>query len=149
MVKYLEGVLDATFGALSDATRRGILARLARGESSVSELAAPYNISLPAVSKHLRVLENAGLVVRHKDGRVHRCRLIAEPMKDAAEWIERYRLFWEQQFDALARYLEESQREENGKWPVQSQVLSRGSISGECFPRRGRKSSRRGRRKKN
>ncbi|HYL47645.1 MAG TPA: metalloregulator ArsR/SmtB family transcription factor [Candidatus Limnocylindrales bacterium] len=149
MVKYLEGVLDATFGALSDATRRGILARLARGESSVSELAAPYNISLPAVSKHLRVLENAGLVVRHKDGRVHRCRLIAEPMKDAAEWIERYRLFWEQQFDALARYLEESQREENGKWPVQSQVLSRGSKSGECFPRRGRKSSRRGRRKKN
>jgi DNA-binding transcriptional ArsR family regulator len=149
MVKYSEGLLDATFGALSDATRRGILARLAQGESSVSELAAPYNISLPAVSKHLRVLENAGLVVRHKDGRVHRCRLIAEPMKNVAEWIERYRLFWEQQFDALARYLEESQREENAKWPAQSQALSRGSKSGECSRRHDRKSSKRGRREKN
>jgi DNA-binding transcriptional ArsR family regulator len=149
MVKYSDGVLDATFGALSDATRRGILARLALGESSVSELAAPYNISLPAVSKHLRVLENAGLVVRHKDGRVHRCRLIAEPMKDAAEWIERYRLFWERQFDALARYLEESQREEKAKWPAQSQAPNHGSKSGECSPRRGRKSSRRGRNGKN
>lgn len=144
MVKYSDGVLDATFGALSDATRRGILARLAQGEWSVSELAAPYHISLPAVSKHLRVLENAGLVVRHKDGRVHRCRLIAEPMKDAAEWIERYRLFWEQQFDALARYLEESQREERAKWPAPSQAPSHGSKSGECSPRRGRKSSKRG-----
>lgn len=111
MVKHWSlaaGALDATFGALSDATRRGILARLARGESSVSELAAPYEMSLPAVSKHLRVLEGAGLVVRHKDGRVHRCRLIAEPMKDAAEWIERYRVFWEEQFDALERYLAET-----------------------------------------
>jgi DNA-binding transcriptional ArsR family regulator len=115
MVKHLSfatgggiAALDATFGALSDATRRGILARLARGESSVSELAAPYEMSLPAVSKHLRVLEGAGLVVRHKDGRVHRCRLIAEPMKDAAEWIERYRVFWEEQFDALERYLAET-----------------------------------------
>ena len=113
MVKHLSlggeaGALDATFGALSDATRRGILARLALGESSVSELAAPYEMSLPAVSKHLRVLENAGLVTRHKDGRVHRCRLIAEPMKDAAEWIERYRMFWEEQFDALERYLAET-----------------------------------------
>lgn len=100
--------LDATFGALSDATRRGILARLARGESSVSELAEPYEMSLPAVSKHLKVLEGAGLVVRHKDGRVRRCRLIAEPMKGAAEWIERYRVFWEEQFDALERYLAET-----------------------------------------
>lgn len=102
------GALDATFGALSDATRRGILARLATGETTVSELAAPYEMSLPAVSKHLRVLETAGLVTRHKDGRVHRCRLIAEPMKDAAEWIERYRVFWEEQFDALERYLAET-----------------------------------------
>lgn len=149
MVKYSEGVLDATFGALADATRRGILARLAQGESSVSELAAPYDISLPAVSKHLRVLENAGLVVRHKDGRVHRCRLIAEPMKDAAEWIERYRLFWEQQFDTLARYLEESQREEKEKWPAQPQAPSRDSKSGECSPHRGKKSSKRGRSGKN
>lgn len=115
MVKHLQwgaglgaGALDATFGALSDATRRGILARLATGETTVSELAAPYEMSLPAVSKHLRVLEGAGLVTRHKDGRVHRCRLIAEPMKNAAEWIERYRVFWEEQFDALERYLAET-----------------------------------------
>jgi DNA-binding transcriptional ArsR family regulator len=110
MVKYSELDLDATFGALSDATRRGILARLAQGEASVSDLAAPYDISLPGVSKHLRVLERAKLIARRKDGRVNRCRLVAEPMKDAAEWIERYRQFWEQQFDALAHFLAKSQR---------------------------------------
>jgi DNA-binding transcriptional ArsR family regulator len=101
MVKYSGPELDATFAALSDATRRGILARLAQGEASVSDLAAPYEISLPGVSKHLRVLERAKLIARRKDGRVNRCRLLAEPMKDAAEWIEHYRQFWEQQFDAL------------------------------------------------
>src|SRR5271156_6046682 len=109
MVNYSGALLDSTFAALSDATRRGILARLAhQGETSVSELAAPYKMSLPAVSKHLRVLEHAGLVSRQKDGRVHRCRLRAEPMKDAAAWIERYRQFWEAQLDSLARYLEDS-----------------------------------------
>ncbi len=102
-------MLDSTFAALSDPTRRGILARLARrGETSVSDLAAPYKMSLPAVSKHLRVLEHAGLVSRQKDGRVHRCRLRAEPMKDAAAWIEHYRQFWEAQLESLARYLEDS-----------------------------------------
>ena len=109
MVNYSGAPLDSTFAALSDATRRGILARLARqGETSVSELAAPYKMSLPAVSKHLRVLEQAGLVARQKDGRVHRCRLRAEPMKDAAAWIEHYRQFWETQLDTLAHYLEDS-----------------------------------------
>jgi DNA-binding transcriptional ArsR family regulator len=108
MVKYSETELDTTFAALSDATRRGILARLAQGEASVSDLAAPYDISLPAVSKHLRVLERAKLVARRKEGRVNRCRLVAEPMKDAADWIERYRQFWEEQFDALARFLKAS-----------------------------------------
>jgi DNA-binding transcriptional ArsR family regulator len=108
MVKYFAPELDATFAALSDATRRGILARLAQGEASVSDLAAPYDISLPAVSKHLRVLERAKLVARRKEGRVNRCRLAAAPMKDAAEWIERYRQFWEEQFDALARFLKAS-----------------------------------------
>jgi DNA-binding transcriptional ArsR family regulator len=109
MVNYSGAPLDSTFAALSDATRRGILARLARqGETSVSELAAPYKMSLPAVSKHLRVLEHAGLVARQKNGRVHRCRLRAEPMKDAAAWIEHYRRFWETQLDSLARYLEDS-----------------------------------------
>ena len=112
MVNHSGAVLDSTFAALSDATRRGILARLARqGETSVSDLAAPYKMSLPAVSKHLRVLEHAGLVSRQKDGRVHRCRLRAEPMEDAAAWIEHYRQFWEAQLDSLARYLEDSATE--------------------------------------
>ena len=112
MVNYSGDELDSTFAALSDATRRGILARLAeQGETSVSDLAAPYKMSLPAVSKHLRVLEHAGLVSRQKDGRVHRCRLRAEPMKDAAAWIEHYRQFWEAQLDSLARYLEDSANE--------------------------------------
>jgi DNA-binding transcriptional ArsR family regulator len=113
MVNYSGALLDSTFAALSDATRRGILARLARqGETSVSDLAAPYKMSLPAVSKHLRVLETAGLVSRQKDGRVHRCRLRAEPMRDAAAWIEQYRQFWEAQLDSLARYLEDSANED-------------------------------------
>jgi DNA-binding transcriptional ArsR family regulator len=145
MVKHSQFALDATFGALSDATRRGILARLASGESSISELAAPYQMSLPAVSKHLRVLESAGLVVRHKDGRVHRCRLIAEPMKDAAEWIERYRLFWEEQFEALARYLEESQAKEENTWQLHKRAPKQHSKSGGHSRHRAQKSSRHGR----
>jgi DNA-binding transcriptional ArsR family regulator len=113
MVNYSGDVLDSTFAALSDATRRGILARLAQqGETSVSDLAAPYNMSLPAVSKHLRVLEHAGLVSRQKDGRVHRCCLRARPMKEAGAWIEHYRHFWEAQLDSLARYLEDSANED-------------------------------------
>jgi len=115
MVKRSDRRLDATFAALSDATRRGILARLAEGESSVGELAAPYRMSLPAVSKHLRVLEGAGLIVRRKQGRVHRCRLAARPMKSASEWLARYRQFWEQQFDSLAAYLEKTQNRESVK----------------------------------
>ena len=109
--------LDSTFAALSDATRRGILARLASGEASVTELAKPYDMSLPAVSKHLRVLESAGLVTRRKDGRTQRCNLVAEPMKSAAEWIEHYRRFWEAQLDSLARYLEDSSHKEQTSWP--------------------------------
>src|ERR1700693_609700 len=145
MVKYSEAVLDSTFAALSDVTRRGILARLVQGETSVSELAAPYKMSLPAVSKHLRVLEDAGLVTRHKDGRVHRCRLLAEPMKDAAEWIERYRQFWEHQFDALADYLEqESRKEEASQWQAPSPAPKPKSKSGECSPPRAKKFSKRG-----
>ena len=145
MVKYYERQLDSTFAALSDATRRGILARLAAGEASVSDLAAPYNMSLPAVSKHLRVLGNAGLVARHKDGRVHRCRLIAEPMKDAAQWIERYRLFWETQFDALALYLEVSKSKEGKTWRLHKKARKHGSKSVGRLRRRARKSLRPGR----
>jgi DNA-binding transcriptional ArsR family regulator len=108
MVNYSEP-LDATFGALADGTRRAILARLALGETSVSELARPFAMSLPAVSKHLRVLEQAGLLARQKDGRVHRCHIEAAPMRAAAGWIARYREFWEEKLDALDRYLKESE----------------------------------------
>jgi DNA-binding transcriptional ArsR family regulator len=112
--------LDSTFAALSDATRRGILARLSRGEASVTELAEPYDMSLPAVSKHLRVLESAGLVRRSKQGRVQRCRLEAAPMKNAAAWIEHYRRFWDAQLDSLQRYLESSISKEPKTWPKQN-----------------------------
>ena len=111
MVKYLSSSLDATFSALADPTRRAILARLAREESSVTELAKPFNFSLPAISKHLRVLENAGLLTREKDGRVRRCRLDPEPLKSAAQWITQYQHFWEGQFDALADYLNKINKE--------------------------------------
>ncbi len=105
MVKYKPQGLDAIFSALSDPTRRAILARLALGEASVGELAAPHEMSLPAVSKHLRVLETAGLLRKEKDGRVILCRLEAAPLRDAANWIAAYQRFWEAQFDALAGYL--------------------------------------------
>ncbi|MEY2609272.1 MAG: hypothetical protein QOH31_7169 [Verrucomicrobiota bacterium] len=111
MVKYLPAAsLDEIFAALSDPTRRRILDLLARAELCVTDLAKPFSISLPAISKHLRVLERAGLIKRERDGRVHRLRLEAKPMRDAAAWIERYRGFWEGQFDALADYLEKQQK---------------------------------------
>ncbi len=106
MVNYQDHTLDAVFSALGDPTRRAILAQLADGETSVTALAAPHAMSLPAVSKHLGVLENAGLVSREKTGRVVRCRLEAEVLRDAADWIAEYRRFWEEQLDALADYLE-------------------------------------------
>lgn len=99
--------LDLTFAALADPTRRAILARLSEGDASVGELAAPFDISRPAISKHLRVLERAGLVDRQRDGRVSRCALDARPMQEAADWVDRYRVFWENQLEALARYFTE------------------------------------------
>jgi DNA-binding transcriptional ArsR family regulator len=102
--------LDATFGALSDPTRRAIVQRLTRGDALVGELAEPFDISLPAISKHLTVLEDAGLVVRTKEGRTRRCRLLEEPMRDALEWIATYGSFWEGQLDSLERLLAESKR---------------------------------------
>jgi DNA-binding transcriptional ArsR family regulator len=98
--------LDRTFGALADATRRGILARLARGDATVGELAHPFSVSRPAISKHLRVLEQAGLVRRVREGRVSRCMLHAAAMREAAEWVERYEAFWTSRLDSLARYVE-------------------------------------------
>jgi DNA-binding transcriptional ArsR family regulator len=105
MVNYSS--LDSTFAALADPTRRAILSRLALGEANVSELAEPFSISLPAISKHLRVLEDAGLLVRRKEGRTHHCSLRADPLGDAVEWIEEARRFWGGRLDALAEYLEE------------------------------------------
>jgi DNA-binding transcriptional ArsR family regulator len=99
--------LDRTFGALADATRRAILGRLAQGEATVGQLARPFRVSRPAISKHLRVLEQAKLVRRTREGRISRCRLDAAPMRDAAAWVERYRVFWKGQLDQLARYMEE------------------------------------------
>ena len=101
--------LDLTFGALADPTRRAILQRLVRGEASVQDLAAPFDMSLPAVSKHLRVLENAGLIERSADGKRRPSRLRAVPMRGAAQWIEGYRHFWEQSFDRLDALLEKQQ----------------------------------------
>ena len=104
--------LDRTFAALADTTRRAILARLADGDASVGELARPFRVSRPAISKHLRVLERAGLVRRSRRGRVSQCALDARAMREAAEWVERYRAFWTGQLDALARYIETSDRKE-------------------------------------
>ena len=98
--------------ALADPTRRAILMRLTENEHNVSELAQPFDISLPAVSKHLRILENAGLILREKHGRVHRFQLDAGPMKDAAYWIEKYKIFWENQFDSLEKYLQKTKKKE-------------------------------------
>lgn len=101
--------LSATFAALSDPTRRAILARLAAGETSVTKLAAPFEMSLPAISKHLKVLERAGLVGRGREAQWRPCRLEAGPLKDASDFLERYRRFWEQSFDRLEDYLRELQ----------------------------------------
>ena len=97
--------LSTAFAALADPTRRAILARLASGEASVTELAEPFDMSLPAVSKHLKVLERAGLIARGREAQWRPCRLEAEPLKNVADWVEHYRRFWEQSFDRLDEYL--------------------------------------------
>ncbi len=102
--------LDRTFAALSDGTRRAILGRLCHGTLTVSEIAEPFDISLAAVSKHLRVLERAGLIEREVRGREHRCSLAPAPLQEASQWTERYRAFWEGRLDALARLLDSRRR---------------------------------------
>jgi DNA-binding transcriptional ArsR family regulator len=104
--------LDATFFALADPTRRAILARLATGEATVTELAAPFAMSLPAVSRHLKVLERAGLIVRGRQAQWRPCRLEAAPLKEVADWVTDYRQHWEQRFGRLDDYLRELQRKE-------------------------------------
>ena len=108
MVKHYSKTLNRTFAALADPTRRRILAHLARGDRRVTDLARPYAMSLPAVSKHLRVLEKAGLLRRRRYGRVHEMQLEAKPLKKAAQWVEEYRKFWEGSLDRLAEYLEKT-----------------------------------------
>jgi DNA-binding transcriptional ArsR family regulator len=104
--------LSTTFAALSDPTRRAILARLIQGEVSVNELAEPFDMSLPAISRHLKVLERAGLISRGRTAQWRPCRLEATPMRDAAGWLEQYRQYWEQSFDRLEGYLKELQTTE-------------------------------------
>ncbi len=113
MVHQRSQPLDHTFFALSDPTRRSILSRLAEGDKTIAELAKPLSMSLPGVTKHLRVLEQAGLIKQEKRGRARLCRLIAEPLKEAAEFVETYRQFWETQLDNLAEYLEQTTDDES------------------------------------
>jgi DNA-binding transcriptional ArsR family regulator len=104
--------LSATFAALADPTRRAILARLASGECSVTELAEPFEMSMPAVSKHLRVLERAGLIARRREAQWRPCRIEGKPLKEVADWAERYRHIWEQRLDRLDAYLQQLQAKE-------------------------------------
>lgn len=109
--------LNLTFAALSDPTRRAILSRLATGEASVTDLAKPFDMTLPAISKHLKVLQRAGLISQTREAQWRPCRLEAAPLKDASDWIEHYRRYWEESFDRLDEYLHEVQSKErkNGR----------------------------------
>ena len=108
--RHADGSLDAVFAALADPTRRAIVERLTLGEATVGELAEPFDVSLPAISKHLRVLEDAGLIDRRKDGRLRRCRLAEDALGEAIGWIVRYGAFWEERLDSLAELLEDQRR---------------------------------------
>jgi DNA-binding transcriptional ArsR family regulator len=108
----MDDQITSTFAALADPTRRAILARLALGETSVTELAAPFEMSMPAVSRHLKVLERAGLISRGREAQWRPCKLNPKPLKEAAEWLEEYRQFWEQRFDRLEEYLKTMQAKE-------------------------------------
>lgn len=112
---YHEEPLDWTFYALADSTRRSILERLIEGEASVSQLQEPLDISQPAVSKHLRVLEKAGLVTSRKEGRFRHFRLVAEPIEDAVQWLFRYRMFWEGQLNSLGQFLDKLEKTKRKK----------------------------------
>jgi DNA-binding transcriptional ArsR family regulator len=119
--------LSSTFAALADPTRRAILARLALGESSVTELAEPFRMSMPAVSKHLKVLERAGLIARGREAQWRPCRLEAAPLQSAAQWIEEYRRFWEESFDRLEDYLKKMQAQTHAAMPAKE----KSNVNGE------------------
>ena len=142
MVKYSESALDTTFSALADPIRREILGRLTQGAASVSELARPFSISLPAVMKHLNYLQKAGLVAGEKTGRVHKFELVAAPMQDAAEWIAAYKRFWEKQFDSLAKYLDSQSKEES--YGIKDRTRNSGPDQAELQRAKEKKSTRRG-----
>ena len=108
MVKYNQDQLDLVFGALAHPIRRGILARLSSGDATIAELARPFRVSAPAITKHMRILEDAGLLSRKIQGREHRCRLEQKHMQQAESWIEDHRKFWNERLDALERYLKEN-----------------------------------------
>ena len=139
MVKYQDETLDRTFAALSDPTRRALLARLGEQDSlSVSELAAPFSISLPAIMKHLEVLSDAGLIVREKSGRTVACRLTAQPMEQAMNWLNRYARFWSENLDRLAAFVEDD------PWPSTRQPLAptnAQALPSHAVSARGRKKS--------
>jgi DNA-binding transcriptional ArsR family regulator len=127
----MQDQLSSTFAALADPTRRAILARLALGETSVTELAEPFEMSMPAVSKHLKVLERAGLISRGREAQWRPCRLDAGPLKEAASWLEEYRRFWEQSLDRLDKYLREikaarTKAKANGSGSSRPKTKSRG-----------------------
>jgi DNA-binding transcriptional ArsR family regulator len=146
MVKYQDRILDRTFSALADPTRRALLAQLGKRKTvSVSELAKPFPVSLPAIMKHLDVLSDAGLIARSKTGRIVACRLTAQPMEQAMEWLNRYQRFWSEQLDRLAAFVEEDSWPPNQAQPA-TEALSPGpaSPSNVVSMRRRRKSGRRG-----
>lgn len=107
--------ISLTFAALADPTRRAILAKLAKGEASVTELAEPFKMSMPAISKHLKVLEKAGLIARAREAQYRPCRIEGAPLKQVSDWVEKYREIWEQRFDRLESYLQELKKEEEKK----------------------------------
>jgi DNA-binding transcriptional ArsR family regulator len=146
MVKYSDDALDTVFAALSDRTRRQVLESLAGGEQAVSELAAEHEMSLPGFMKHLRVLEDAGLIERSKEGRVVSCELSAAPMKQAAAWMSRYEKFWTEKLDSLARYL--YQQEELQTWKKPASPKNPSSSSTGITRSRRKKSGARGRMRK-
>jgi DNA-binding transcriptional ArsR family regulator len=142
MVNYADPDLDRVFAALADPTRRGVLDALAGGSLGVSELAAPHGMSLPGFMKHLRVLEEAGLIAREKEGRVVSCALSAAPMQAASTWMSRYERFWSDKLDSLARYL--YQQEELQTWNKPSSKPGPRSTSGGTTPSRRKRSGGRG-----
>jgi DNA-binding transcriptional ArsR family regulator len=131
--------LSATFSALADPTRRAILARLALGETSVTELAEPFAMSLPAISKHLKVLEHAGLITRGREAQWRPCRIAPTALKDVDGWLEKYRRFWDESFDRLDDYLQELKAQENSKEKSKEKIKAK-SPKQTKESRRGRKS---------